>query len=654
MLKPGRNTIPAGYLWRKVQRYYTAALRFSRIRKEILTYGASRLVYSVQVPRTQYLSDQDSAFHWVFLPSSRSLAAWHTLMYLVLLWNTTVGTFSLCLLDTEDWEWLRLVTVVAVLCPLDILVSFFSAYKGEEKQPITDPLSIAKHYLRTWLLLDLVAAITVFNSIYQQNLLVVILLHFTRVVKLAKHSHKLKLIRRLKLLVGPVTQRILLLLFVYMLSTHVLGCLWYLIPRSADFPPESWVVRYDYMDKSALESYVAGVYFIWTTLATVGTGDIAAFTLQEQSFVVVLMAFGVGFLSYTISSASTLLNQTNASATNHKLERARDFAQAVALPTSLLQEILLHLRYAARQENDFWQHHGELKDLPLFLASELSLFMHHRLVAEVSFFQDKEPLFISEVVPKLRVLFLEVNKEVYRESSFPDEVYFLRKGRVVLKQQGVAFVTYVQGSYFGEEEVIWRTQRICTAQTETTVELLTLQKRHFLRVLEAFPAVKDEIIEVAHLRQTRNVALLRTATGDLDLECNNTTLARKKSMRQLKQRENYRVNWRRLNTLEQSGQIKWDSVLRRTNTTQIVSASRAFVPRDVSLARRNFIRRKRRSVLVETMESNSDATLLLSHQTLNYVSTMRRQSDLLETTLEDIQAQQYELADTIALMRQLY
>lgn len=627
--------------WRKVQVFYHAAFRFSLIQKDIQIYGASKLVYSVAVPLTQYSDSPEAASHWVLLPSSRVLAVWHYLLYFVLLWTAVVGTFALCFLSAAETRTERLEVLLLVLCPLDLAVSLVSAYKGPGRQVVTSPQRIAVHYFRSWLGLDLLACAGVLTALCQQVLLLPYIAHLAQVAKLVKHSQQIKWTRTLKRALGPITLRILRLLCLHLMMTHVSACLWYFLARWGQFQPDCWVVRYGYLDESLLTSYIASVYFIWTTLATVGTGDLAAYSQEERAFTVGLMLFGVGFLSYTISTASTLLQNSEASELAKKLEGVRDVAQTLSLPNQLVYEVLAHLRYAAKHESRNWQQ--ELGNIPLFLAAELSLFMHHRLVAEVSFFQDKEPLFISEVFALLQVSALEEGKAVYQENTFPSEVYFLRKGRVDLVQRESMFVTYVQGSYFGELEILWRTSRTSAARTQCAVELLVLSRDHFLRVLDKYPTVREEVLEIAHIRQARNTLLLRSVLG-ASLESSSLALSRKLTMRHLKQRENYRVNWRRLSTLEGSLHNKWDSVFKRSDSIELISAGQAFVPSE-SLARRHIVRRKRRSVLAASVsETHNEEQLTLNRRAMSYVVALRQEYDSLQKELAMVEEKQRSLA----------
>ena len=55
--------------------------------------------------------------------------------------------------------------------------------------------------------------------------------------------------------------------------------------------------------------YLAALYWTFTTMSTVGYGDITARTGLEQFLAIVLMLFGVVFFSFVIGSISSIFNR---------------------------------------------------------------------------------------------------------------------------------------------------------------------------------------------------------------------------------------------------------------------------------------------------------------------------------------------------------
>ena len=144
-----------------------------------------------------------------------------------------------------------------------------------------------------------------------------------------------------------------------------------------------------------------------------------------------------------------------------------------------------------------------LEELPSYLRTEISLYMFHKLVKKIYFFQDKDPGFIAYVIPKLQVLLLQRNDTVFNIYQLAEEVYFLMEGRVAfLAPSGILYRDYGQGTYFGEVEIILGKTRSCTAKViQNNAHLLVMTKVNFIRMLEDYPNVGNEVVEVAHRRE---------------------------------------------------------------------------------------------------------------------------------------------------------
>ena len=77
-----------------------------------------------------------------------------------------------------------------------------------------------------------------------------------------------------------------------------MSCLWFLAAKLDGFPENCWVMRYGLEGRAPFDQYVNSLYFIVTTITTVGYGDRTAETNVELLFCCVLMIIGV--VAYTM------------------------------------------------------------------------------------------------------------------------------------------------------------------------------------------------------------------------------------------------------------------------------------------------------------------------------------------------------------------
>ena len=106
-----------------------------------------------------------------------------------------------------------------------------------------------------------------------------------------------------------------LLMCLFTLIAHWFACIWYAIGESEKHNPHSWAVRMENLLNSSnaegmtpSKRYVASLYFIVSSMTSVGFGNIAATTEKEQIFSVIIMLAGGGsnfvcvlFISYFCS-----------------------------------------------------------------------------------------------------------------------------------------------------------------------------------------------------------------------------------------------------------------------------------------------------------------------------------------------------------------
>jgi len=71
---------------------------------------------------------------------------------------------------------------------------------------------------------------------------------------------------------------------------------------------------------------------------------------------------------------------------------------------------------------------------------------------------------------------------------------------LLLTESGTPFKRYVEGSYFGDNEVLLKTERESCAVSEVECDLYLIKKEDFLYVLEKHPEEHKQILDVAQVR----------------------------------------------------------------------------------------------------------------------------------------------------------
>lgn len=524
------RTVPKeriAYLWKRVRNAARAIGRLSKMSKDIELLGSSTKIYTEKTPKQSESTSSSSTskrIQFLIYPKSNILKYWSIIMFLILFYTLTITPFLVCFTDEVDGPLTYLNLTIDILFCSDIVLNFFMVYENDEGMLVTKRSEIIKHYLKTWFFIDFVSSIpfqyieqTIMTKNYNKLFRLLRLPRLYKLVRVFKVNRITRIFKRYEFvkkimnILREHTGIVNLIKFSITVTilVHVMGCLWFFTAKYNDFVPDTWVFRHGYINSDLTTLYITSIYFVFTTLTTVGYGDIVAYTVEERVFALLIMSFGVAFYSYTISNLSTIMASIDSRTLNMKarISALNEFSKATKLPEDLKQRIKSHILLNYEENIFSWFDQDSLmNELPSSLRTEVSLHMHHKIVEKIYFFQDKDPGFISYMVPKLRTICLQAGDYLYKEHEYPDEVYFLTRGKVnLITQNGIAFKTYVQGSYFGEVEILENKTRTCSVRAHKEgAEFLVLSKRQFLKTMEEFPKIAEEIRETARMRGIKN------------------------------------------------------------------------------------------------------------------------------------------------------
>jgi len=178
----------------------------------------------------------------------------------------------------------------------DIFLNFNTAViDGETGKLTTSRRGIALRYAKGFLIIDVLASFP-FAAVggssaktlnktgrlmrLSKGVRLLRLLKLMRVVKLQQMLHMLES----EFSIHHGLSRMAKIIFMVMLVTHVVGCMWYLVGKTggSDTVNGGWQWRENYSNHTRSEQYVTSLYWAFSTLTTVGYGDISARTMQVR------------------------------------------------------------------------------------------------------------------------------------------------------------------------------------------------------------------------------------------------------------------------------------------------------------------------------------------------------------------------------------
>ena len=348
---------------------------------------------------------------------------------------------------------------IDILFICDLIINFFKSYYNFDEQLITKSYRIFLHYCKKFFIVDLISAIP-FYTIIKFIALNRYLKHGITVTCSEYYNHQindtfqilevLKLIKILKCISrnNIVTNYILnelnyftffenwssliFNLFLFLLLLHLTACIHIFISCTA-FP--NWIILNNLHYSSFSTIYLSSIYFLVTTVTSVGYGDIIGKSFTEYCFQIVLLLVGIIAYSWLISSISEYVKENNKQ--NEIFDKKISILNEIKLEhpnmkKELYDKIYLHLEYInLKQKKD---KSSLIDSLPHSITKTLLFEMYRPIIENFHFFKNfKNSEFINRVISKLKPIIAVKNDILFDQGEIIEESFFVKQGRLSLE-----------------------------------------------------------------------------------------------------------------------------------------------------------------------------------------------------------------------------
>ena len=440
---------------------------------------------------------------------------------------------------------------------VDIVLQFLTAYEDELGMLVESHQQIARHYVFSpWFSLDLFSTLPLdlmFSSILNADSAdssdacsgggggfgAVKLLRIVRLVRLAKVVRVLKLqqmLRKLQhaLLINPAAMQLFQIFAFILFFTHLMGCMWFFATQMNG--ENNWALAYpgwtaDPRDKAICwdlqYKYLASIYWAFTTISTIGYGDIVPSNQFEQVIAWALMFLGSAFFGVILARMTDLVTALDATGfrKRQRLDILKSWMGEARIPHSLHRRLRKYYNYYLDAGVNFGVQQEVLRELCPSLRTEVLLSLNKDMVAHIPFFSGQHPGFVVSVCSLLVPCFALAQEYIFREGDPALQMYFLQRGRVqirclreghavqlmrwkdsqvVSEEDEVVLDEQEAVSYFGEGPLLQHTDtREASVLTITFCSLFSFSKKDLHELLALFPSVKTVLQRMASDRMER-------------------------------------------------------------------------------------------------------------------------------------------------------
>lgn len=293
--------------------------------------------------------------------------------------------------------------IVDAIFYIDIILTFFSVIEDKSLNEIDDPGQIACKYFKGWIYVDVLAVVP-FDQILEDSTNSNRLIRVVRLGKLYKLLKLLRLIRVMKVLkqVTKITEavkinqgvsKLITLFFMFIMAVHILACIWifFAVLNIDDDNKENkftgtWLEPYKQDHTTNAEIYLISIYWIITTLSTVGYGDISANNVSERIYCIILMMAGTVWFSYINGTIFSLLQTYDA--TEAALDAKFEFLDNLKNDYEMSPQLYLSIRRNLEFSHTF--DYSEIEKfialLPSRLRIQVQVLIYEKRFSDVRFF----------------------------------------------------------------------------------------------------------------------------------------------------------------------------------------------------------------------------------------------------------------------------
>ncbi|XP_059226069.1 potassium voltage-gated channel subfamily H member 8 isoform X2 [Stomoxys calcitrans] len=382
-------------------------------------------------------------------------------------WVILVSTFYVAILvpynaafAKADRQTMVSDVIVEALFISDIVLNFRTTFVSSKGEVVLDSRLIALNYLKGWFIVDLLAALP-FDHLYASDLYDgeeshIHLVKLTRLLRLARLLQKMDRYSQYTAMI------LTLLMLLFSLVAHWLACIWYVVAEKENTVNDNgWNIGWMYALADRLkvptsnitnvEAYTTALYFTFTSLTSVGFGNVSANTTAEKVFTIIMMLIGALMHAVVFGNVTAIIQRmyTRRSLYESKWRDLKDFTALHQMPKELKQRI-----------EDYFQtswslNHGidineTLREFPEELRGDISMHLH-REILQLPIFEGASQGCLKLLSLHIKTNFCAPGEYLIRKGDALNYIYYLCNGSMEVMKDEMVVAILGKGDLVGSD-----------------------------------------------------------------------------------------------------------------------------------------------------------------------------------------------------------
>lgn len=293
------------------------------------------------------------------------------------------------------------------------------------------------------------------------------------------------------------------------LFVHWIACIWFGLAYLNGFSEKSWILRNGFLDLEPFEQYIRSLYWVITTITTVGYGDITPILNYEYIMTIIIMLLGASLYAFVIGNIASMVSNSNLAKSNFqkKVDHSISFLKQRNLPNQLLNKVNDYYQYIWDKKKG--QNEGEiLNGLPKPLKLEIMNNLAAKMIQKTAIFQFTGPVLRNELINALYITSYPPKTKIIEEGARVDHIYFLIEGELQIIKDNKCIATFSPGEYFGDLPILLNEPASASVISNSFCEMFELSKTDFIQISTHYPRIKDVLKKASRLKSQKMANLL--------------------------------------------------------------------------------------------------------------------------------------------------